>query len=311
MNLGGKDMTRKIHLLFIILVWAALGFAQPLAVNAQSSEKNGPSISLPNAECSVKFLVIGDTGRGSREQNELGRVMAEYHTVFPFDTVLLVGDNLYGKENPADYRQKFETPYRALLDRNVEFYASLGNHDESNQRLYEHFNMGGEEYYRFVKGDVAFYALNSNYMEQKQLQWLTSQLEKDKSKWKVAFFHHPPFSSGGRHGSDEDLREIVHPLFVKYNVQLVFTGHDHFYERVRPQDGIQYFVSGAGGKIRRGDIKDRSPLTARGFDTDLSFMLVEITGDTMHFQVISRARQTVDSGVIVRRPGVTETDVAS
>src|ERR671921_17625 len=91
--------------------------------------------------------------------------------------------------------------------------AALGNHDESNQRFYEHFNMNGEEYHRFKKGNVAFYCLNSNYMDKKQLSWLEGKLKADTSRWKVAFFHHPPYSSGGKHGSEDSLREVVEPLF--------------------------------------------------------------------------------------------------
>jgi hypothetical protein len=94
---------------------------------------------------------------------------------------------------------------------------------------------------------------------------------------------------------------VLEPIFVKYGVQVVFAGHEHFYERIKPQQGIHHFVSGAAGKLRRNDIR-RTGLTAVGFDDDLSFMLVEIEGDTMHYQAISRAGATVDSGVITRRP---------
>ena len=268
----------------------------PAAVRAAA-----PSITLPMREGSFRLAVFGDAGRGSKDQFDLGAVMAEYQQAFGFDTVLLTGDNIYGADRPADMKKKFEDPYRALLDRNVKFYASLGNHDTSNQRFYAPFNMKGEEYYRIERDGVSIYALNSNYLEKRQLDWLVEQLSKDPNAWRVAFFHHPPYSSGGRHGSDEDVRTVLHPLFVKHGIDVVFTGHDHFYERVKPQDGITYFVAGAAGKIRKGDLKDRSPIMAAGFDTDLSFMLVEFTGDEMHFQAVSKARKTVDSGVIKRR----------
>ena len=227
--------------------------------------------------------------------------MSDYHKAFPFDTVLLTGDNIYGPDGPADMKNKFELPYKALLDAGVKFYGSLGNHDTSNQRFYAPFNMNGEEYYRIERKNVSFYALNSNYLDKKQLDWLIGKLANDRNKWRVAFFHHPPYSSGGRHGSDADVRQVLHPLFVKHGIDIVFTGHDHFYERIKPQDGITYFVAGGAGKIRKGDIKKRSGITAAGFDADLSFMLVEFVGDEMHFQAISKARSTVDSGVIKRR----------
>ena len=260
-----------------------------------------PSVMLPRREGSVKIAVFGDTGRGSKEQYDLGHLMAKYHQAFPFDAVIMTGDNIYGTDKAEDMKKKFEDVYRPLLSQGVKFYASLGNHDASNQRFYAFFNMNGEEYYRFEKGSVAFYSLNSNYMDKRQLDWLTGKLAGDGNKWKVTFFHHPPFSSGGRHGSDEKMREALHPVFIRHGVDVVFTGHDHFYERIKPQDGITYFVAGAGGKVRPGDVKERSPLTAKAYDKDLSFMLVEFDKDEMHFQVISKKGETVDSGVIKRR----------
>jgi hypothetical protein len=292
-----------IVLLTLLLV---IGGYSPAVVSGQHLAPRSaaatlpPPVVLPNREGSVKMLVFGDTGRGSKEQYDLGRLMNAYHASFAYDTVLMTGDNIYGTDKAEDMKAKFEDVYKPLIDKGVKFYASLGNHDTSNQRFYALFNMKGEEYYRFEKGNVALYSLNSNYMDKRQLDWLTARLAADGTKWKIAFFHHPPYSSGGRHGSDENVREAVHPLFIKNGVDVVFTGHDHFYERIKPQDGIVYFVAGAGGKIRRGDIKKKSPLTAAAYDKDLSFMLVEIWKDEMHFQVIARNGMTVDTGVIKR-----------
>ena len=161
--------------------------------------------------------------------------------------------------------------------------------------------MKGSEYYKLELNGISFYALNSTYMDKAQLDWINQNLSGDTNKWKVAFFHHPPFSSAKFHGSDEKMRDVLHPLFIKYGVSVVFTGHDHVYERIKPQDGIQYFVTGSGGQLRKGDLKKNSPLTASGFDTDMEFMLVEFVGDTMYFQTISRTGQTVDSGEVKRK----------
>jgi hypothetical protein len=264
-------------------------------------------LTLPLKKDSVRFAVIGDTGTGSEKQYELGRVLLAYRQAFPFDFVLMMGDNLYGSEKAVDYKTKFEDVYRPLLDEQVKFYATLGNHDESNERFYEHFNMNGEEYYNFRKGNISFYSLNSNYMDKKQLAWLEGKLKADTSEWKVAFFHHPPYSSGGKHGSSSGLREVVEPLFVKYGVNVVFAGHEHFYERIKPQKGVYYFISGAGGKLREGDVKESSPLTAASYDRDMSFMLLEVAGDEMHFQCVNRLGETVDSGVVPRRKATTAT----
>lgn len=274
--------------------------------NAKGSRISQPApsalpLSLPVKDGSVKFAIIGDTGTGTTKQQDLADIMVRYRQIFPFDSVLMLGDNLYGSETPADYRKKFSDVYQQLLDNKVKFYATLGNHDEPNERFYEHFNMDGKEYYRFSKGNVAFYSLNSNYMDKEQLEWLESELAKDTSEWKIAFCHHPPYSSGGKHGSDKSLREVVEPIFVKYGVNVVLTGHDHFYERIKPQKGIYYFVSGAGGKLREGNVKLNSPLSDKYFDRDMSFMLVEIANNQMYFQAISRTGETVDSGVLANQ----------
>jgi hypothetical protein len=274
--------------------------------NARSSKVSQPAkpslpLSLPVKDGSVRFAIIGDTGTGSSKQQQVADLMVNYRTVFPFEFVLMMGDNLYGSETPADYRKKFQDVYQKLLDNKVKFYATLGNHDQPNERFYENFNMNGKEYYRFSKGNVAFYSLNSNYMDKTQLKWFEDELAKDTSEWKICFFHHPPYSSGGKHGSDKTLRAVVEPLFLKYGVNVVLAGHEHFYERIKPQKGIYYFISGAGGKLREGDVKENSPLTEKGYDTDMSFMLAEVVKNQLYFQVISRTGETVDSGILTNQ----------
>jgi predicted phosphodiesterase len=213
----------------------------------------------------------------------------------------MMGDNLYGSERASDYAEKFERPYKPLLDQKVEFYASLGNHDETNQRLYKPFNMNGERYYSFKKGNVRFFALDSNYYDQAQASWLEKALAEAGEDWKICFFHHPIYSSGGRHGSEVDLRAQLEPLLLQHGVQVVFAGHEHFYERLKPQKGIHYFVNGGGAKLRRGDIR-KTAMTAKGFDTDRSFMLVEVDGDVLRFQTITRTGVKIDEGEIRRSP---------
>jgi hypothetical protein len=275
-------------------------------VSAQAPRAQAPTpapvVPLPNKAGSFKFAVLGDFGSGSREQYELADQMAKLHSGFKYEVVTLVGDNLYGSERPQDFKRKFEVPYKPLLDAGVKFYASLGNHDAREQRYYKLFNMDGRLYYAFSPtADVRFFMLESTYPEPEQIKWLENELKTSGSKWKIAVFHHPLYSSGDRHGSDLRLREVLEPLFLQYNVSVVLTGHDHFYERVKPQKGIVYFVVGSGGQLRAGNIDSSTGLTARGFDTDLAFMVAEIDGDTMHFSVISRRGATVDSGVIQRR----------
>ena len=254
---------------------------------------------LPMKPDSVRFAAIGDMGTGKKPQYEVAAKMNEYRLKFPFEFVITLGDNIYDGEAPSDFDTKFERPYKPFLDAGVKFYATLGNHDKPNQRLYKPFNMNGEQYYTYKKGNVRFFALDSNYMNPQQLAWLEKELQNAGSDWLICYFHHAMYSSAGFHGSSNGLRRVLEPLFVKYGVQVVFAGHDHVYERVKPQKGIYYFVQGASGALRKGDLR-KSSITEVGYDRDCSFLLVEISGDELHFQAISRTGKTVDSGVIHR-----------
>jgi hypothetical protein len=213
----------------------------------------------------------------------------------------MAGDNMYGSQDPSDYVKKFEAPYKALLDRGVKFYAALGNHDRPEQRFYELFNLGGERYHTLKLADpVRLFVLESSYLDPDQVSWLKKELEGSDSPWKIALLHHPLYSAARRHGSDMEIRQALEPLFVANGLDVVFAGHDHVYERIKPQRGIAHFVIGNSAKLRKGDLrKDNS--TAVGFDSGYGFMLVEILEDQMHFQTISDEYKTIDSGVIQER----------
>ena len=259
------------------------------------------SITLPNLPSSLKFAVIGDSGSGAGRAYQLAAQFAAARQLFPYTFVLMLGDNIYGGEKPRDFEKKFELPYKAVLDAGIPFYAALGNHDEPTVQIhYKPFNMDERRYYSFRKGDAEFFALDSTYMSTEQVRWVEKALSESDAPWKIAYMHHPTYSSGKRHGSDVDLRTFIEPLFVKYGVSVVLAGHEHFYERLKPQHGIAYFTSGSASKLRAGNIR-RGPLFEAGFDTDLSFMLFELDGDELHFQVISRLTNTVDKGVVRRR----------
>lgn len=269
---------------------------------AQGAAGRAAPTALPNKEGSLKFAVIGDFGTGSREQYQVADQMAKLRARFPFELVLTVGDNIYGGNKPEDFVRKFETPYKPLLDAGVKFYASLGNHDSQQQSAYAPFNMDGKTYYSFKAPhqDVRFFALESSYLEPQQIAWLERELQNSTEAWKIPYFHHPLYSSGGRHGSDATRRRVLEPLFIKYGVSMVLSGHDHVYERIKPQHGIVYFVIGSSGQLRRGNLED-TDLTAVGNDTEQAFVAMEISGDELYFNTIGRSGNLIDSGVIQRR----------
>ena len=278
---------RIVSALFVIAAIASAGlFAQPSP--------------LPNRPGSLKFAAIGDNGTGEQPQYDVARQMTAFHERFNFDLVIMLGDNMYGGQSPADFVKKFELPYAPLLKAGVKFQASLGNHDRPENASYAPYNMKGQRYYSYARNNVRFLALDSNRMDPAQVAWIETSLRDAREDWKICYFHHPLYSNANRHGSSVDLRILLEPIFVRSGVNVVFSGHDHVYERLKPQKGIYYFVSGAAGMLRRGNMSPTDQ-TAAYFDQDQSFMLLEIAGSEMFFQTVSRTGTTVDSGVIRRQ----------
>ena len=270
-----------------------------LAVVCLAGVAGGQSTANP---VPFRCAVIGDKGTGGRLQYEVGARLAELQTSLQFQSVLMLGDNLYGSQKPKDFRAKFELPYAKLLDAGVKFYAVLGNHDAPSQQAYKPFHMDGRRYYTVRPRDnVRLFGLDSNRLDPTQLAWLEKELAQAENAWKIVFLHHPIYSSGGRHGSDLVLRTALEPLLVKYGGTIVLSGHDHFYERMKPQSGVHYFVVGGAAKLRAGNAR-RTGITAKAFDRDNSFLLLEIDGDTLRFQAVSRTGETVDAGAIQKPP---------
>ena len=269
------------------------------------------ALALPLKDGSVRFAIIGDSGRGDRWQQEVADQMVAWRARFPFTFVLMLGDNIYGTSTPHDYELKFERPYKALLDAGVVFRAAIGNHDDPAEIHYKPFNMEGRRYYTFRENErrlsgltgagVRFFVLDSRSLDPAQLEWLRQQLAASGTAWKICYFHHPLYTSGRYRAGARALRLVLEPILVEGDVDVVLAGHEHLYERLIPQHGISYFTSGGAGSLRRGDLMP-STVHASGFDQDYHFMLMEVTGNELYFQVISRTGVTVDAGVIAR-PG--------
>jgi calcineurin-like phosphoesterase family protein len=264
------------------------------------------TLALPLKEGSIRFAVIGDVGRGDSAQYDVAKQMVEWRAKFGFTFVLMLGDNIYPPHTPDDYRRKFEDPYRPLLDAGVTFHAAIGNHDDDGQLQYAPFNMGGERFYTFKQSEKAlaglaarFFALDSRSLDPSQLAWLRNELKASGSAWKIVYLHHPLYTSGRYASAARGIRSVLEPILVDGGVAVVLSGHEHFYERLIPQHGISYFISGGGGALRKGDIRKPSDILAAGFDEDCHFILMEISGHELYFQTISRTGQTVDAGVIV------------
>ncbi len=285
--------------------WLALlsALLLPALLWAQSAQ---PPIASTEA---FRFLAFGDAGTGDREQFALAQQMARHHDEQPFDTVLLLGDNIYPDGHPKHLAAKFEKPYAELLQRGVRFHAVFGNHDvrkgRAAQLAYPPFNMAsnmeGQAYRSFVKGEglIEFFALDTTAFDEAQQRWLAEVLAASRAVWKIAFFHHALYSSGRTHGSDVELRAKLEPLFVRHGVAVVLSGHDHLYERTLPQQGVQYFVAGAAsGKLRRGNLNRKSPFFVVGDDQRCSFLSFTATREQLNFTALDAAGATIDSGTI-------------
>ena len=290
----------------------------PLAVPANVRPEESASISqvqldkdglaLPKKLGSLRFAAMGDTGRGDSAQYDTANEMARWRQKFDFSFVLMMGDNIYATGTAENYAARFERPYKALLDKGVVFYAVLGNHDPPDQWHYVPFNMNGNRYYSFTKDEgalplathhVQFFALDTVRLDSGQLDWLRRELARSTADWKICFYHHPLYTSGRYRSSAFWMRSKLEPIFLQDGVDVGLNGHEHFYERSVLRGGVQYFTSGAGGALRKNDITPSSTMAA-GFDADNHFMLLEISGDTLYFQAISRTGMTVDSGALKR-----------
>ncbi|MBI1747412.1 MAG: metallophosphoesterase [Acidobacteria bacterium] len=267
----------------------------------------------------VRFAVIGDMGIGcdakDGNQCKIADLMCEYQDQFDF--VITVGDNIYPDGDPKLFPPNFEEPYRCLLELGMPFYASLGNHDtESSRWRYEEANVNYPNYhmiddrdevhrrfYSFRKGSVTrnsqtvplieFLALDSNRVaypdrapeETDQLPWLTQRFQVSDAVWKIPYFHHPLYVSNSD-GTDRIMRETFEQIFIDNGVRLVFTGHKHQFEEIRPQSGIRYIISGAAGRLNRGGVRRGSPLVERYNDSNPHFLIVEATESALTWVMI-------------------------
>ena len=221
------------------------------------------------------------------------------HT-FPFDFVITLGDNIYGGNSASDFLTKFELPYKALLDAGVKFYASLGNHDGTEQSLLQTVQHGRPAVLHVQEGQDAILRVGQQLPESRAAVLAREGIAELNGRLEDPLF--PPSALFVRPQTwiDLEVRKVLEPLFLQYGVQVVFSGHDHVYERMKPQKGVSYFVEGAAGQLRKGNLKNGTSLTAIGYDQDLSFILIEIAGNTLSFQTVSRTGRIVDSGLVTR-----------
>jgi 3',5'-cyclic AMP phosphodiesterase CpdA len=259
----------------------------------------------------IRFAVLGDNGSGGRNAMNVARAMADEYERSPYGVVLLAGDISYYGSIDDRWEDVFVRPYRPLIDAGVEWELAIGNHEIEEKRSPDaaaeidaqlrRFGKPGT-YYRVRHGPVDVFVLDSSTpaatgeKAAEQLAWLDGALADSAAPWKVALLHHPPYSSG-KHGSDLDVRAALEPRFVDGGIDVVFTGHDHHYERTLPQDGVTYFVSGGGCKLSRSGASEFTAYSS----SILQFLHCEVRGDEMEVRCIRDNGDVADQVVITRR----------
>ncbi|MBN8226435.1 discoidin domain-containing protein [Corallococcus macrosporus] len=269
------------------------------------------------------FTAMGDFGTGGSMQ---AKVMAVMNTpAWRSELLLALGDNAYPDGTDAEFQEHLFTPMAGLL-REVPMFATPGNHEYvtnqaqpylDNMYLPANNPAGTERYYSFDWGPVHFLSLDSNCAVglasadrctlAAQKAWAEADLAANTRPWTVAFFHHPSWSSG-EHGSQLTMRRQFGPLFEKYGVDLVLTGHDHNYERSKPmfgdalasstQRGIPYLVVGSGGATLRPFPSSQPAWTALRDNQSYGFLDVMVDGGTLTARLITSSNTVRDTLVL-------------
>jgi len=266
--------------------------SQPLT--NRTGFKTAPS---PDSTDPVRFLAFGDSGGGGSDQYAL---LEQMYTV-PFDLMIHTGDVAYDNGTISQFEDNVFGVYADLF-RHIPFMPASGNHDYRTLKgapFRDVFNLpgdNGEKWYSYDYGRVHFVALDTEADYRTQAAWLDKDLAATDLPWKIVYMHKPMYSSG-MHGSDTSLRSALAPVLKKHGVQLVLAGHDHNYERMKPQDGVAYVVTGGGGIGTR--TVGTSSFTALSDDV-IHFVYVEVGVDELVMHAIDATGREFDSMVVPR-----------
>lgn len=283
-----------------LLQWGGGGLGLALGSHYSAAWGITPKNTSLESFSPFRFVALGDVGTGNIGQNAIAQVMNDCYRQQPFKLVLLTGDNIYEDGEISRVGATFSKPYYFLRKQEVPFYAVLGNHDIRtkngiDQVNFNSFNMAGR-YHTFTKDIVQFFALDTNQNADwsKQLIWLEQNLAESKATWKIAFGHHPLYSSG-IHGSSSELIDKLSPIFSRYGVQLYVNGHDHDYERTEPIEGTTYLTCGAGAKTRPVGKSDWTAYSV----SRLSFATIDVDANQLEIQGVGKNGEVFDRGKVV------------
>ena len=256
------------------------------------------------------FGVIGDFGIGTPAARANLRRLSLDPAV---DLAITTGDNaqIYGTEE--EYRSFVLGPLRDLIATKP-FWPSVGNHDYYNLQNYLRFFAlpNGGLHYSFTYGGVLFLSLDSTRFDARQRSWLRGQLRASSARCKVAYFHHPLWSSGrGYRGHARHVRRTRFvPILQRGGVDLVLNGHMQNYERSKPlrsgrrsRRGIVYVVTGGGGASLNGFVTKRRPKWSARRGVFHHRLRIRVAHRAFRGQAIDAAGNTRDRFRVPCRPG--------
>jgi len=221
------------------------------AWDTANQRSNAPAWTVTVEDTPYRIAVMGDSGDDNAALAETASDMNAAHGADPFDALLLLGDNVYENGDPAQLPNVLWNPFAPVLA-TADLWAALGNHDWDSgfgASQAQALGMPALYYTKVVDAGVRLVVLNSNQMDTAQRNWLTTTLQGASEEWVIVTMHHPLLSYGD-HGSTSWLQDL-RPILETYgDVDLVLAGHDHDYQRMTPQSGVTYVVSGGASRLR-------------------------------------------------------------
>ncbi len=267
---GRTHWRRPAVLVTVLLMAGALPLYGRQIVSYTTHLKGSPPRSWPlepfppAAQPDLHFAAAGDVGEAGGRVQATGRTIAAVGRADPYDALILLGDNVYPDGDPARLQEKVFEPFAGVLGSGARLWAVLGNHDVKEghaEGQVQALGMPGR-WYALELGSVLFVGLDSNLVaDGGQRAWLERTLAASTARWKIAAVHHPPYSAGYQ-GSNQSVRRAFSPIFERYGVALVLSGHDHDYQRSERIGGVTYIVTGAAANSRRTGSRDFTAFSA-------------------------------------------------
>jgi tartrate-resistant acid phosphatase type 5 len=254
------------------------------------------TLPTPSATPAVlSFAAVGDYGWYGPAAREVAALVDAQDP----DLVITLGDNNYPHGAALTIEENITANYGRFIAEG-RFFPALGNHDltiDNGQAYFDYFELpGNERYYDFVRGEVHFFVVNSDWREpdgirpnSAQAAWLEEGLRGSAADWQVVYFHASPFVS-----YQAWQVPVMDWPFADWGADLVLSGHAHLYERLEV-NGLTYIINGLGGYTIYPFDKVAHPASQARYNGDFGALFVEVGGGAISGRFITRGGETVDN----------------